>query len=278
MEKEKFYKKTWFAIVMTIFVYPVGMFFIWINENLSKKAKIITTVLGAIFFLSILTIDTSAPEIILSGESSMVVTKGDVITSEELVNSSVSSISDNKTEMSTSDIIVDGYENVDFDTEGKYKVKFTAIDQAENKATVPFTINVELSEEQKAEIEAAEIAAAEEEALMTSGEWTLYDQPYKFAVEQKDYDGDIYKSGEYTFVPQGSTGKKGDISAVYDIYVTNTDYTSISDLVENEKIVCTAGGMTNLECGINLEEGNYVYIVPTDNVNGAHGYLAINKK
>lgn len=164
MDTEKFYKKTWFAIVMTIFVYPVGMYFIWTSKRLGKVAKIIATVLGGIFFLNIMLSDTSEPEITLSGESSMVVTKGTAMTSDELVNSAVASIADNKTEMTTSDITVTGFEGIDFDTEGKYKVSFTAIDDAENEAIVPFTVNVELSEEQKAAIEAAEKEAAEKEA------------------------------------------------------------------------------------------------------------------
>ncbi|WOO88424.1 Ltp family lipoprotein [Mollicutes bacterium LVI A0078] len=164
MEKEKFYKKTWFAIVMTIFVYPVGMYFIWTSKKLGKVGKIVASVLGGIFFLSIMISDTSEPEITLSGESSIVVTKGTAMTSDELVNSAVASITDNRTEMTTSDITVTGFEDIDFDTEGKYKVSFTAIDDAENEATVPFTVNVELSEEQKAEIEAAEKEAAEKEA------------------------------------------------------------------------------------------------------------------
>lgn len=164
MEKQKFYKKTWFAIIMTIFIYPVGMYFVWTSKNLEKRGKIIATVLGGIFFSTLLAQDSSAPEIGLTDGSSLVVFKDEAMTSEELVNTAVTEISDNRSDMTMSDITVTDFDSVDFGTEGKYKVSFTATDDAGNEAIVPFTINVELSEEQKAEIEAAEKEAAEKEA------------------------------------------------------------------------------------------------------------------
>ncbi len=162
-QKEKFYKKTWFAIVMTIFIYPIGMFLVWTNKNLSQRFKLVSTILGGIFFVILLAADSSAPEITINGESTLSVYKDEALTSEEVVASAVSDITDNRSDMTTADIIVEDFDSVDFTTEGEYKVSFVAFDEAENEARVPYTIKVELSEEQIAEKEAAEKEAAEKE-------------------------------------------------------------------------------------------------------------------
>lgn len=160
-QKTKFYKKSWFAILLAIFIYPIGMILVWTNKTMSKKAKIITTVLGAVFFIVVLSTDTAAPEITLKDEA-MVVYKDESISSEQLISSAVSEITDNRSEMELADITVEGLDQVDFSTEGEYKVNFIASDQADNEAVVPYTISVELSEEQ--------IAAAEEEAAAKEAE------------------------------------------------------------------------------------------------------------
>lgn len=163
-QKEKFYKKNWFAIVMTIFIYPIGMVLVWTSKKLGQKTKLIATVLGGIFFLIILVSDSSAPVITLSEEGPLVVYKDEPMTSDELISTVVSGITDNRSDMSTADITVDGFDDVDFTTEGNYKIKFTAVDKAENEVVEPYTIKVELSEEQLAAKEAAEKEAAEKEA------------------------------------------------------------------------------------------------------------------
>ncbi len=163
-QKEKFYKKTWFAVVMTIFIYPIGMFLVWTNKNLSQRFKLVSTILGGIFFVILLAADSSAPEITINGESTLSVYKDEALTSEEVVASAVSDITDNRSDMTTADITVEDFDSVDFTTEGEYKVNFVAFDEAENEARVPYTIKVELSEEQIAEKEAAEKEAAEKEA------------------------------------------------------------------------------------------------------------------
>lgn len=120
---------------------------------------------------------------------------------------------------------------------------------------------------------------SEDVDFLTSGEWAMYDQPYMFGVEISDFDGDNYKAGEYSFVPEGATGQNANnISAIYDIYVSDKEYVSSSDTVANEEIACSAGGMSNEECDLSLKKGNYVYVIPTDNVNGASGWLSINIK
>ncbi len=160
-QKTKFYKKTWFAILLAILIYPIGMILVWTNKTMSKKTKIITTVVGAVFFMVVLSSDTAAPEITLNDEA-MVVYKDESVSSEQLISSTVSEITDNRSEMELSDITVEGLDQVDFSTEGEYKVNFIASDQADNEAVVPYTISVELSEEQ--------IAAAEEEAAAKEAE------------------------------------------------------------------------------------------------------------
>lgn len=162
--KEKFYKKTWFAIVMTIFIYPLGMYLVWTSKKLGKPQKIIATVIGGLFFLIVLVSDTSAPEIELNGDSTLVLAKDEVITEDQLLESAIANISDNKTEMAISDIEIEGFSDVDFSTEGKYKLNFKASDEAENEAVVPYTISIELSAEQQAEQAEAEEAAAAEQA------------------------------------------------------------------------------------------------------------------
>lgn len=162
--QEKFYKKTWFAIVMTIFIYPVGMYLVWTSKKMEKTPKIIASVLGGMLFLSILVSDATEPEIELNGESTLVLAKDQVITEDELLSSAIANITDNRTDMSINDIEIDGFDDVDFSTEGKYKVNFKASDEAENEAIVPYTIKIELSEEQKEQQAAAEQAEADKAA------------------------------------------------------------------------------------------------------------------
>ena len=45
MEKKKLYEKTWFIIVMLLFVFPVGLFLMWKYSSWNKVAKIIVTIL-----------------------------------------------------------------------------------------------------------------------------------------------------------------------------------------------------------------------------------------
>ncbi len=154
----KFYNKVWFAILMTVLLYPLGMFLVWRNKVMKKEAKIVATVLGAIFFLVVLSSDSTPPEITLDGESNLSVYKDEVMSEQEIIDIAVSGISDNTSEMSTSDIIIDGYKDIDFTTVGEYEISFVASDEAENEVVVPYTINVQLTEEE------AEAKEAEQEA------------------------------------------------------------------------------------------------------------------
>ena len=50
MEK-KFYEKTWFIILMLIFIFPLGLFLMWKYASWNKVAKIILTVILSILFI-----------------------------------------------------------------------------------------------------------------------------------------------------------------------------------------------------------------------------------
>lgn len=50
--KEKFYQKTWFVILMIIFVFPVGLILMWYYKKFNNIARIIITVLFALALLS----------------------------------------------------------------------------------------------------------------------------------------------------------------------------------------------------------------------------------
>lgn len=60
-EKVKFYKKTWFIILLLTFFFPVGLFLMWKYANWSKAAKIIVTVIIAILFIFGMTNQDDSP-------------------------------------------------------------------------------------------------------------------------------------------------------------------------------------------------------------------------
>src|SRR5690625_3684465 len=53
-EKEKFYQKDWFMYVMLIFITPVGLLFLWKNQNLKTKTKWIIAVVFSIWFIIVI--------------------------------------------------------------------------------------------------------------------------------------------------------------------------------------------------------------------------------
>lgn len=110
--------------------------------------------------------------------------------------------------------------------------------------------------------------------FLTSTEWSLYDTNYAFAVEDSNYDGDVLEAGVYTFELIGGTDGKG---ALFDIYIENDNYSSLSELKE---IDYTIGGNHEIQIKqeVTLNAGEYVYIVPYQNlVYEPTGYLSITK-
>ena len=58
--KEKFYKKTWFIILMLIIFFPVGLFLMWKFSKWNKVAKIIITIIiGLLFIIGLIPTDNT---------------------------------------------------------------------------------------------------------------------------------------------------------------------------------------------------------------------------
>lgn len=54
MEKEKFYKKKWFAILMLIFFSPLGIILIWANKHFDKRMNTILSAVFGVWFIFVL--------------------------------------------------------------------------------------------------------------------------------------------------------------------------------------------------------------------------------
>lgn len=226
--------------------------------------------------------DTENPELVLKSNT-YTVKRENKINENKLKNKLVASVSDNKTKLNKNDVEVQSYSNIDFEKKGSYPVKLVVSDKKGNKTTksakvvvVPNKEDKEKEEKmvEKAKLEKAKNAKTNEAKekkvnYKTKGQWALYNKPYMFSIENDKYDGDIYEGGKYKFT---TTGKK---SAIYDIYVSKKEYTNSSDIISNEDISCSAGGMGNIECNVSLQAGDYVYVVPTDNIAGSDGMLSI---
>lgn len=97
----------------------------------------------------------------------------------------------------------------------------------------------------------------------TSIEWTNNGQDeveswLKVAVENDNYDGDILESGTYT-VTQTNGEYKGTAQRVYNIYISTSD-TEEPEVVKNESLPYTVGGVNGSQIEINVEKGQYLYI------------------
>lgn len=49
VEKTPFYKKNWFVILLIIFIPPAGLIMMWVNKQFGKTARIVLTVVLAIY-------------------------------------------------------------------------------------------------------------------------------------------------------------------------------------------------------------------------------------
>lgn len=108
---------------------------------------------------------------------------------------------------------------------------------------------------------------------LTEADWALYDTNYMFAVEIPNYDGDIFEAGKYVFeVVSAQSGYAG----MFDIYIKSEENIPLSDLGESDY---TIGGQGGMPITIDLKAGQYVYVVPyQDLVYEPTGYLAIKKQ
>jgi len=53
-QKEKFYQKKWFAIIMLIFLAPVGIYLIWTNDHFKRNTNIVLTVIFSLLFIVVI--------------------------------------------------------------------------------------------------------------------------------------------------------------------------------------------------------------------------------
>ncbi len=105
---------------------------------------------------------------------------------------------------------------------------------------------------------------------LTYTSWHSY-EVYALAVEVDNYDGDILKSGEYTF---STTNTKLGEAPMYDVYIRDKKYEDYSKLGELD---FTVGGAGAFPITRELKKGDYVYIVPyIDLVYSPKGYLEIS--
>lgn len=57
--KEKWYKKTWFTVVMLIFFWPVGLVLMWVNKKFNMVVRVIISVICGFILVGIITNPTS---------------------------------------------------------------------------------------------------------------------------------------------------------------------------------------------------------------------------
>lgn len=152
---------------------------------MEKKAKFyerkwfkITAIVLAVLILLSLLIDTSAPVIELKDGDSIELSVGETLSSEELVNAVINGVTDNRSDMSMDDVQVSGYDKIDFNNEGKYKLKFTTTDQAGNEELVPFTVKVTYTDEQLADLEANKLKEKETTFSNTVKSASVIDEDY----------------------------------------------------------------------------------------------------
>lgn len=115
---------------------------------------------------------------------------------------------------------------------------------------------------------------SKKEKYMTFGKWSLPDTPYAFAIEIDNYDGDIYEAGFYEFTLEKSLNDSDNTPQVFDIYKSESYKPKIANLETND-YVGTVGGVDNNSISIFLTKGTYVYVIPTDVIGHASGYLQI---
>lgn len=100
------------------------------------------------------------------------------------------------------------------------------------------------------------------------------DETYCFAVDVEDFDGDIYKSGNYHFEMELELNQ---IPSFYEIYVTDEYYEDIT-LLTDEHFVNYVGGLQYRDDNVNIEltAGTYVYIIPVEILYPHSGTLKIS--
>lgn len=83
-------------------------------------------------------------------------------------------------------------------------------------------------------------------------------QSYMFAVEVEGFDGDNFKAGTFNFTSEIKVKNK--IPAVFDVYVSATEYSKEKD-IKPEEMVGSVGGVLSDSVSVDIPAGNYVYLV-----------------
>lgn len=103
-------------------------------------------------------------------------------------------------------------------------------------------------------------------------------QSYKCAVERNDYDGDVISAGTYHATPtMVNILADSDVPIVWDIYVSDNDYTSLDEL-DTEELVATVGGWDNNTAEFTVSAGQYVYVKYNDMAGNPTGAIEIELK
>lgn len=118
-------------------------------------------------------------------------------------------------------------------------------------------------------------ASGSTESYQTSGDWAL-EKNYMFAVEVDGFDGDTYAAGTYLFEPQ-NTNSTGNVPIVWDIYVSDVEYSNASDLNDDE-LIGSVGGLQNQTCTETLLPGQFVYVIYNETAGEPAGSIHIEKQ
>ena len=116
---------------------------------------------------------------------------------------------------------------------------------------------------------------SEETNYLISGEYS--DSDFVFAVEIDSFDGDIYSEGQYRFYPTAVNESRNYVPTIWDIYVSDELCNNISALDKSDYID-SVGGLDKREISIDLEKGEYVYIVHNEVLLIPTGILKVEKQ
>ncbi len=113
---------------------------------------------------------------------------------------------------------------------------------------------------------------------MTEATWAALEH-YAFAIENDNYGGDVFEAGSYIFYPtlvNAEPGEmvKGKTPIVWDIYVSENEYSNVSQLSDSE-FMASVGGIEQYSTTLELKKGQYVYIKYNDVVGEPMGALQI---
>lgn len=103
-------------------------------------------------------------------------------------------------------------------------------------------------------------------------DWAALDN-YMCAVEDSDFDGDVIAAGTYKIESKGVASDPGDTMIVWDIYVSNNEYTKLTELAENE-LVATVGGIDHTGGEVTVQPGQYLYIKYNEVYGNPCGFLS----